>query len=217
VLYAGTETGLYVSENGGATWSTHNDGPAATIVRELLFVDSGTLLAGTYGRGIWQTSTYSAVATVPVYEFYDTILNHYFRTATQAEADAIARGELGSRWVATTDTFRAYPSQAQGTLGVCRFRGNPARNVDSHFYTISPGECESVKNNPDWIYENVAFYEYLPLSSTSCAAGQVPIYRLYNNVYPVMNHRFTTSTTIYSQMQGTGWIGEGVAMCAPGS
>lgn len=214
VLYVGTEVGLFVSENSGASWNTQNEGPAATLIRALFFADNNTLVAGTYGRGIWRTSTYN-VPTIPVYEFRDTLLNHYFRTASQAEADMISA--TWSRWAATTDTFRAYPAQAPGTLGVCRFVGNPARNVDSHFYTISPGECESLKSNPDWIYEAIAFYAALSPNGTSCTPGLVPVYRLYNNIYPVMNHRFTTSSSVYSEMQAQGWIPEGVAMCVPAS
>ena len=55
-LYAGTEVGLFASEDSGVTWSTTNDGPAAVAVRDLEFADSRTLVAATFGRGIWKAS-----------------------------------------------------------------------------------------------------------------------------------------------------------------
>lgn len=55
-LYAATANGIYTSENGGASWSTTNDGPASVRVRELFFYDPSTLIAATYGRGMWKTT-----------------------------------------------------------------------------------------------------------------------------------------------------------------
>jgi hypothetical protein len=61
-LYAATANGVYTSENGGATWSTTNDGPASVRVRELFFYDPSTLIAVTYGRGMWRTTVQNAGA-----------------------------------------------------------------------------------------------------------------------------------------------------------
>ena len=55
-LYAATSVGLYTSENGGASWSTSNQGPANIRVRELFWIDDTTLGAATYGRGMWKVS-----------------------------------------------------------------------------------------------------------------------------------------------------------------
>lgn len=55
-LYAATANGIYTSENGGASWNTTNDGPASVRVRELFFYDPSTLIAVTYGRGMWKTT-----------------------------------------------------------------------------------------------------------------------------------------------------------------
>ncbi len=53
-LYVGTEVGVFASQNGGATWSTSNDGPADVSVYDLAFLhNSTTLLAATHGRGLW--------------------------------------------------------------------------------------------------------------------------------------------------------------------
>jgi hypothetical protein len=58
-LYAATSVGVFTSENGGASWSTTNEGPANIRVRELFWIDDATLGAATYGRGMFKI----AVAT----------------------------------------------------------------------------------------------------------------------------------------------------------
>jgi hypothetical protein len=58
-LYAATSVGVFTSENGGASWSTTNEGPANIRVRELFWIDEHTLGAATYGRGMYRI----AVAT----------------------------------------------------------------------------------------------------------------------------------------------------------
>ena len=44
-----------------------------------------------------------------------------------------------------------------------------------------------------------------------------PVYRLYNNppTLAAVNHRFTADGATYAAMRAMGWIGEGVAFCAP--
>lgn len=55
ILYAGTEVGLFVSEDGGQTWSTSNQGPANVAINRLRWFDLNTpkLLVATYGRGVF--------------------------------------------------------------------------------------------------------------------------------------------------------------------
>lgn len=68
-LYAGTEVGLFTSQDGGTTWSTSNDGPANVEIADLAWRDNTTLIAATHGRGMFQTtasfltSTATTVAT----------------------------------------------------------------------------------------------------------------------------------------------------------
>lgn len=53
-LYAGTEVGIFATDDGGASWTTTNAGPANVSVDELVFMhESETLLAATHGRGIF--------------------------------------------------------------------------------------------------------------------------------------------------------------------
>ena len=58
-LYAATSVGIFTSENGGASWSTTNEGPANIRVRELFWMDNNTLGAATYGRGMFRAAVAS--------------------------------------------------------------------------------------------------------------------------------------------------------------
>ena len=61
-LYVAAANGVYTSENGGQSWSTTNDGPASVRVRELFWYDPTTLVAVTYGRGMFRTTVASGGA-----------------------------------------------------------------------------------------------------------------------------------------------------------
>ena len=58
-LYAATSVGVFTSENGGASWSTTNEGPANIRVRELFWLDNATLGAATFGRGMYKIAVAS--------------------------------------------------------------------------------------------------------------------------------------------------------------
>lgn len=58
-LYAATSVGIFTSEDGGASWSTTNEGPANIRVRELFWIDDNTLGAATYGRGMFKIAVAS--------------------------------------------------------------------------------------------------------------------------------------------------------------
>ena len=63
-IYVGTEVGVFASEDGGQSWSASNDGPTNCPVDELFWMND-TLVAATYGRGMFSinveeiTCTYS--------------------------------------------------------------------------------------------------------------------------------------------------------------
>jgi len=52
-IYAGTEVGVFASEDGGATWSPTNEGPVNVAVDELFFTGN-QLTAVTHGRGMYR-------------------------------------------------------------------------------------------------------------------------------------------------------------------
>ena len=95
--------------------------------------------------------------------------------------------------------------------------------VSTHFYTPYSDECQTVKANPDWQFESVAFFmENTNPTDGSCPAGTTPLYRLYNNgLGGAPNHRYTTNRAIFDQMVGLGWVAEGngpqtIFACGPG-
>lgn len=51
ILYAGTELGVFASDDGGQTWQPANPGMAHTVVETLDWKDENTLVAFTHGRG----------------------------------------------------------------------------------------------------------------------------------------------------------------------
>ena len=172
-----------------------------------------------YGPGT-TTASVGAICATPtpgvtlVYEFYNTGLKHYFRTSSATEAAAIDRGSAGPNWIRTGDNFYAYlPGTASPGSDVCRFY---TFGANSHFYTAFASECASLKApNSGWTYEGLSFRIPLPAGS-SCAAGTLPVYRLYNNRFSTndSNHRFTTVAGNIAPLQAQGWLYEGVAFCA---
>ena len=94
------------------------------------------------------------------------------------------------------------------TVPVCRFFTTPGTfgAKSSHFYTADPVECDGLKLNPNWIYEKIAFHIAVPAGG-ACAAGTVPVYRMYNDGQTgAPNHRFTTDLALYQQFTGR-WAG----------
>ncbi len=64
-LYAGTEFGVFASEDTGTTWQPANQGLAHTVVEALAFRDENTLVAFSFGRGAFVTSLDPVVAVPP--------------------------------------------------------------------------------------------------------------------------------------------------------
>jgi streptogramin lyase len=165
-------------------------------------------------------------ADTVITEFYNGALDHYFVTASPAEAAAIDGGSAGPGWSRTGETWKAWvggpiPNAAE----VCRFYGSTdpdqatgaRRGPNSHFYTLQPAECAAVKLDAGWTYEFAGKFWMMKPGAIGCDAWTQPVYRAYNNRFAVndSNHRYMTSPALYAQMLASGWMGEGVVMCAP--
>jgi hypothetical protein len=144
----------------------------------------------------------ASIPTVPVVEFYNTLLNHYFITANASEQTGIDNGAAGPGWERTGKSFRAYLQSLgvpAGQVPVCRFYGSTAidpatglrRGPNSHFYTAVAAECTAVQLDPGWTLEGFAFHIGRP--NGGCAAGLIPVYRNYNQraQFNDSNHRYT--------------------------
>jgi hypothetical protein len=184
-------------------------------------VDADGLMASADSAAVKGATALAADWTAT--EYYNTILDHYFVTATDGERAFIDGGGAGPGWVRTgAPGFKVWSTSPGGEWSpVCRFYGNPAIGADgrrlgpnSHFYTIEPGECDAVKRDAGWIYEGIAFHAKR-LQSGACPAGARPLYRAYNNGYPAKdaNHRFATDVAPLQALLPKGWSLEGAVMC----
>ena len=159
-----------------------------------------------------------------VIEYYSAELDHYFVSGNAAEQALVDAGGAGA-WTRTGLGFKV-----GGTFAVCRFYGNtaidPATGLpfgpNSHFHTADAAECDHLKSifNPlaaGWMFEGNDFAT-TPAVDGACASDQAPVYRAYNDGLRrglASNHRLSTSLSAYQEVLARGWIGEGVAMCAP--
>jgi lysyl endopeptidase len=157
-------------------------------------------------------------------EFYNRSLDHYFLTLSPAEINDLDTGVHGG-WERTGLRFLAWQTAAPGTNPVCRFYRTPGFG-NSHFYSASPAECQSVidqpQNYPGWTYESGAvFHIALPHPVTgACVGGTQPIWRFFNQ--RTTNHRYTSDQSVRDEMRAdpATWLPEGygpdsVIMCAP--
>ncbi|MEP7083192.1 MAG: YCF48-related protein [Betaproteobacteria bacterium] len=153
-----------------------------------------------------------------LFEFHNTVLDHYFLTIDPAEAAAIDSGAAGPGWQRTGKTIGAFRSAATAPAGaavVCRFYGNQANGgPNGHFYTADTDECAEVKRDAGWTFERNEFFVTVPVGGT-CPGGGLPVFRNYNGRFAQRdsNHRYSTDSAIYAQMIALGWSGEGIVFC----
>ncbi len=178
----------------------------------------------TWGYGILdaaaavKASPPSTGAPVIAIEFYHAGFDHYFITYV---ADEIAKLDNGTfvGWARTGQSFKVYSAAQAGTSAVCRIYIPPGLG-NGHFFGRDAKECDgTMAANPTFILESSTFfYLYLP-NLGDCAAGTVPVYRVFTNRADA-NHRYTADRATRDQMVAKGWIAEGdgadtVTMCTP--
>ena len=158
--------------------------------------------------------------SLPVVEFYNTNLDHYFITADANEAAGIDGGSAGPGWIRTGNSFKS-----GGSTAVCRFYGSQIPGPNSHFYTASASECDGLKQlqtttpaaQKRWNFESLDFISSPPTNGI-CPSGTAPVYRAYNNGFARRvdsNHRISSATAAIQEVVARGWIDEGIVMCAP--
>jgi hypothetical protein len=153
-------------------------------------------------------------------EYYHPGLDHYFITADAAEIAALDRGRFQG-WQRTGTGFNVVDGGSgisATTTPVCRYYGNPAYGLESHFYSASPDECADVQRRwpAQWRLESLEVFRLdLPDPATGmCVAGSMPVYRALNGRADT-NHRYTADARIQTAMMGRGYTSEGVVMCSP--
>jgi hypothetical protein len=166
----------------------------------------------------YQGAAFKPVA-VPVIEYYDAALDHYFMTANANEIVALDANRFPG-WLRTGQMFFGYD---RGLSGVSRYYGLPSAGLDSHFFTLDVAENQFVRTVLSWAWiveEDGAFVIWQPLTATGfCPTNTLPVYRLWNERMD-SNHRYTIDPAVRQDMIAKGWIPEGygpdgVVMCAP--
>ncbi len=161
-----------------------------------------------------------------IVEYYNQALDHYFVTGYAPEVQALDGG-VHAGWTRTGLTFQTFDagtSMYATSTPVCRFYGNPAVGLDSHFYSASPLECDDVKKKfpTEWLLEAEDLFRVHPVNPNTgaCPSGTKAVYRLYNKRADV-NHRYTTDAAVVDAMLTKGYVLEGngspsrpVAFCA---
>jgi streptogramin lyase len=215
--------------------------PPATMAKLPVFPETDARAAGLYidASGVvyasdpqwWRLARIATAADTPadatIVEFHNAAIDHYFVTADRTEAAAIDAGSAGPGWARTGETWNTWTKgPIPDATQVCRFYGSAAidattgarRGPNSHFYTVQPGECASVKLDDGWTYEAAGSFWMLKPTGAACPPGSQPVYRAYNNRYAQndSNHRYMVNPAVYATMIASGWTGEGIVMCAPG-
>jgi len=148
-----------------------------------------------------------------IVEFFNSLLSHFFITASAVEQASIDAGGSGPGWSRTGQTFNS-----GGVSRACRFYGTPGVGPNSHFYTLEPAECAQVRMDPGWHFESYDFSATPAGANGGCASGTVPVFRAYNHRFAQndSNHRYTATPSVYNtQVDATGWTPEGVVFCVP--
>jgi len=224
-LHYGPAPGYYPTSLaiGNATTATVSSLPEGAILHFAVTAHDWSGVQSGYSNDLALVVTSGApidVSTIDVVEYYHADFDHYFITGAP---DEIAKLDAGSfaGWTRTGYGFRALAAGSPVGSDVCRFFGTSFGERSSHFYTALASECETVKANPDWGFEGFVFRVVVPDSDGACAAGTVPVYRLYNDgAGDAPNHRYTPDLGLRDLMLEQRWVSEGygplgVSMCAP--
>lgn len=68
-IYAGTDLGVWASEDGGFSWSSFNDGLPVVVVDDIHFyAPDSSIRIGTYGRGYWRSPALPSSLPIGVQE-----------------------------------------------------------------------------------------------------------------------------------------------------
>ena len=122
-----------------------------------------------------------------------------------------AVGRVPGAYDAPKPTKPSKPSKPGASVPVHRFWSPKFDNA--HFYTSSTAEADGIrKTDKNWTYEGTSFRVW-QANGSSCAAGQVPVYRFYSSAFA--SHFYTVSKPEADAIRKTdkNWADEGVAFC----
>ena len=127
LLYAGTETGFYISYNGGKTWKQQQLNLPVTPITDLM-VHKGNLIASTMGRAFWILDDL-------------TIFRQYNRTDTTKRFDLFKPTDAYR--VSGGSALDASPDDEEGPPPIYSSGTNPPSGVS--IYYLVPAKPDSIK------------------------------------------------------------------------
>lgn len=237
-LVAGTDTGIKVSADEAVSWSDMSKGLLSGAYT-VTYADGQLIATGEGGFFTCDGISCDGPAQVfppsddegllEVVEYYNTILEHYFITASTGEQAMLDQIDPAEGWQRTGESFQALaPGQRLAASNVCRFYGSQYLGPNSHFYSDTALECrflqqlqESIPDDQSrWNFEGwgMSVIPRAASDSQPCPEDAIPVYRGYNNGFALgkdSNHRYVTDPALLDEMVPEGWIKEGIAFCSP--
>jgi hypothetical protein len=163
---------------------------------------------------------------LPVVEYYNSQVHHYFLTINPEEQAFLDADPLGWGYTRTSYYFWGWqrPEDAPPTANeVCRFYSPIHR---THFYTFAGFECDLLDGDPvTWIHEGANRFFLVPGTKppdfdgpySACPFGSVPIDRYWNGGLvgsPIgTNHRYIQQGDDAARAVVSDWIYEGTRFC----
>ena len=161
---------------------------------------------------------------MPVVEYYNAELDHYFITASPAEA-AQLDATVGGAFERTGFFFYAWidPAAAPADASpVCRFYAGANVLINSHLLLRRRG---GVPVRPRPLARHLASRAVRRVLRPGARRGRtlpantLPVYRFFNNRRDA-NHRYTVDLSVRRAMVNRGWVAEGngttaTVFCSP--
>jgi hypothetical protein len=136
-----------------------------------------------------------AGAKVAVVENYHAAFDHYFITSLPDEIAKLDNGTFVG-WTRTGSSFNVYASADAPSwrVSVGCFFSTTFAPKSSHFHSALVNECEGLRSNPNWQFEDYVSSVVFPAIDGSCPIGHAPVYRVDNSgqggsAQPSLHHR----------------------------
>lgn len=210
-LFLAWPDGIQASFDAGASWVPFEAG--GTIEKAVLLATPEGLYASN-ARGMFFCPAYACAGaqelpSTTLVELHHAQRDEYFLSMNPAEVQQLVASNSG--WSITGESIRGLAIELPETKSILRFVGVPGIRPDSHFFTVDGSlEVPAVHEDPGWIEEKSGSAYVYPTVRGVCERG-TPVYRTVNG----RNHRLVPRRDLYDAMVSRGWLGVGVAFCAP--
>ena len=189
-------------------------GYVGDILEQQTYACSNAQWTGAGWATVQNSCTAAASNSGTAVEYYHAGLNHFFVTADSVEIAVLDAGQMQG-WGRTGYSFKVRgPGSGGDSSPVCRYYGNAATGLNSHFYSAVPAECATVQAQwPGlWLLESSNVFQVVLPVKGDCPAGTVPVYRFFNNRIDA-NHRYVTDSLLFAPMLSHGYENEGLVFC----